>query len=112
MADLALSGGIAIHSNDWSGDGKIYGTMSKTVSAVTSPTRRRVDLYKNAKNGQTGRVIATTYSRESDGYYEFPYLKINSDPDVYDYSVVVSDWPSSSIVQESKIARWVRPIPM
>lgn len=112
MADLALSGGIVVHSNDWSGDGKIYGTMSKTVSAVTSPTRRRVDLYKNARSGQTGRIIATTYSRESDGYYEFSYLKIDPDTSVYDYAVVLLDWPASSIVQESKIARWVRPVAM
>lgn len=112
MADGVVEGGFSGWSSDWSGSGKIFGYMEKTVSEVTSPVRRRVDLYYNSKYGQTGRIIGSTLSRESDGYYEFLHLKINNDPDVFEFSVILSDWPPSSTVQESKIARWVRPEPM
>ncbi len=112
MADLVIDGGVATHSNDWSGDGKIHGIVKDTVSSVATVARRRVDLYHNSQHGPTGRIIATTYSRESDGYYEFLNLRIHPDPDVFDFSVVVVDWPLSSSVHESKIARWVRPEPM
>lgn len=109
---VAIDGGIALHSPDWSGTGRIYGVTKKTIEGVDTIVRRRVDLYFNGQYGKTGKVIASTLSRESDGYYEFINLKINSDPNAYEFSVVVSDWPPSSTVQESEIARWVRPTPM
>lgn len=112
MAHGAIGGGLATYSAEWSGVGKIYGYMKKTVSAITSPVRRRVDLYKKSEQGQTGRIIASAITRESDGHYEFLNLRIHGDPEVFEFMVVLSDWPPSSTVQESKIARWVRPEPM
>jgi hypothetical protein len=112
MADGVIDGGLVVHSSAWSGEGTIYGYMEKIVDAVAAPTRRRVDLYLNSIYGQTGHIINSTLSRESDGYYEFPYLRIHPNTDVFEFMIVLNDWPPSSEVQESKIARWVRPEPM
>jgi hypothetical protein len=110
MADGVIAGGLVIHSNEFSGDGRIYGVIRKDNGVTVAAVKRRVDLYLNSIYGQTGRIIASTFSRESDGYYEFTNLKITDG--VYNYRVVARDWPPGASVQEAKIADWVQPTPM
>lgn len=110
MADGVIAGGLVTHSKDLSGNGKIYGIIRKDNGVTVAAVKRRVDLYKHSIYGQTGKIIASTLSRESDGYFEFLNLRITSG--VYDYRVVARDWPPGASVQEAKIADWVQPAPM
>lgn len=110
MADGSISGGIVGHSVEMSGKGKIYGVARLDNGTAVVPVRRRVDLYRHSEFGQTEGLVASTISRESDGYYEFLWLGIR--PGAYDYRVVLRDWPPSASAREAKIADWVQPAPM
>ena len=110
MADSSIAGGVVDHSIGWGGEGKIYGVVRYAGESSADPVRRRIDLYGHSDFGQTGVLLRSTFSQSDTGYYEFLWLRRLEG--VYNYRVVLRDWPPSSTVREAKIADWVQPAPM
>lgn len=76
--------GVPIELPSYIGPGKVYGYVLKDAQPADLPAgRRRVRLYRD----QDGMLVSETWSRASDGYYEFT----NLDP-VYRYTTIAYDY--------------------